>query len=90
MMMLTSSFSGWSARSRHLERSKACTSTVKVDHRSWSNNLSLPIRAHFHGHIGKLTMSEIQNVAIVSHEVKSGESKPFVTYNVKGTQGRRV
>lgn len=29
-------------------------------------------------------MSEIQNVAIVSHEVKKDEAKPFVTYNVKG------
>ena len=31
-----------------------------------------------------LSMSEIQNVAIVSHEVKKDEAKPFVTYNVKG------
>jgi hypothetical protein len=30
-------------------------------------------------------MSEIQNVAIVSHEVKKDEAKPFVTYNVKGS-----
>jgi hypothetical protein len=30
-----------------------------------------------------LNMSEVQTISITSHEVKKGESKPYVTYNVK-------
>jgi len=31
-------------------------------------------------------MSEVQTISIVSHEVKKGEAKPYVTYNVKGEE----
>jgi hypothetical protein len=50
-----------------------------------SEHLAIPQVNHPCHRTSPLSMSEIQNVAIVSHEVKKDEAKPFVTYNVKGS-----